>query len=66
MMKRLSGEHKVTNYITVNSIDEYSLKIKEKCGKILVLKIEILNIGYYEIFLDAEGNMLGLYEGNQT
>ena len=29
MMKRQSQEHKVTNYITVNSIEEYTQKIEQ-------------------------------------
>lgn len=63
LMKRQSADHKVTNYITVNSIDEYSAKITEKGGMTLVPKSEIPNMGYYSIFLDTEGNMMGLYEG---
>lgn len=65
-MKRQSEEHKLTNYTTVSSIDKYSSKIKEKGGKIIVSKTEIPNMGCFEIFLDTEGNMIGLYEGNQT
>ncbi|MDN5846665.1 MAG: VOC family protein [Candidatus Nitrosocosmicus sp.] len=64
-MKRQSQEHKVTNYITVNSIEEYTQKIEQAGGKIIVPKTEIPNMGYYEIFLDSEGNMFGLYQANQ-
>lgn len=66
MMKRQSSNHQVTNYITVNSIDEFSNKIKEKGGKIIVSKTEIPDMGYFEIFLDTEGNMLGLYEAKSS
>ena len=65
MMKRQSQEHKVTNYITVNSIEEYTQKIEQAGGKIIVPKTEIPNMGYYEIFLDNEGNMFGLYQANK-
>lgn len=33
MMKRQSQEHKVTNYITVNSIEEYTRKIARAGGR---------------------------------
>ena len=66
LMKRQSADHNFTNYITVNSSNKYSAKITEKGGKILVPKSEIHNMGYYEIFLDTKGNMLGLYEEKTT
>lgn len=66
MMKRQSSEHQVTNYITVRSVDEYTTKITEKGGKIAIPKTEIPNMGYFAVFLDSEGNMLGLYEGQKS
>jgi predicted enzyme related to lactoylglutathione lyase len=65
MMKRQSPEHKVTNYITVNSIEEYTQNIEQAGGKIIVPKTEIPNMGYYEMFLDTEGNVFGLYQANK-
>ncbi|WP_415309781.1 hypothetical protein [Candidatus Nitrosocosmicus sp. FF01] len=56
----------MTNYITVGSIDEYTIKITEKGGKIVIPKTEIPNMGYFTVFLDSEGNMLGLYEGKKS
>ena len=66
MMKRQSSDRKVTNYITVGSIDEYTIKITEKGGKIVIPKTEIPNMGYFTVFLDGEGNILGLYEGKES
>ncbi len=66
MMKRQSSDHKVINYITVGSIDEYTIKITEKGGKIVIPKTEKPNMGYFTVFLDSEGNMLGLYEGKKS
>lgn len=57
--------NKVTNYITVNSTEEYTQKIEQAGGKIIVPITEIPNMGYYEIFLDNEGNMFGLYQANK-
>ncbi len=50
MMKRQSQEHKVTNYITVNSIAEYMQKIEQAGGKIIVPKIEIPNMVLWNVF----------------
>ena len=66
MMKRQSQEHKVTTYITVNSIAEYMQKIEQAGGKIIVPKTEIQNMGYYEIYLDSEDKMFGLYPENRS
>jgi len=65
MMKRQSQEHKVTNYITANSIAEYMQKIEQAGGKIIVPKNRNPEYGYYEIYLDSEGNMFGLYQENR-
>ena len=64
-MKRQSQEHKVTNYITVNSIAEYMQKIEQARGKIIVPKNRNPEYGYNEIYLDSEGNMFGLYQENR-
>ncbi len=66
MMKRQSQEHKVTNYITVNSIEEYTRKIEQAGGKIIVPKTEIPNMGYYEIFLDSEEQHVRTIPGKQV
>jgi predicted enzyme related to lactoylglutathione lyase len=39
IMKRRFEEHQVINYIIVNSIDQYSIKIKEKGGEIMYQKV---------------------------
>jgi uncharacterized protein len=52
----------VTNYILVNSIDEYISKINKSGGRVTVQKTEIPNLGFYEMFLDSENNLFGLFE----
>jgi len=48
-MKRQFQEYKVTNYSTVNSLEEYALKIEHVGGKRFIPKTEIPNMGYYGI-----------------
>jgi predicted enzyme related to lactoylglutathione lyase len=62
MMKRQSPHHTVTNYVTVSSIDEYSTKLENAGGKVIIPKTEIPDMGFYLIFLDTENNMFGLFE----
>jgi uncharacterized protein len=49
----------VTNYILVNSIDEYISKINKSDGRVTVQKTEIPNLGFYAMFLDSENNLFG-------
>ncbi len=61
MMKRDSLPS-VTNYILVNSIDEYTSKINHSGGKVTLHKTEIPNMGFFAMFLDSENNVFGLFE----
>ena len=62
LMKRQAPEHSVTNYITVPSIDDYTSKIEEAGGKVIMPRTEIPEMGFILVFLDTENNMFGLYE----
>jgi uncharacterized protein len=66
LMKRQSPQHTVTNFITVSSIEEYSSKIEQSGGKIVMPKTEIPNMGFFSVFLDSENNMFGIYEDNKS
>jgi predicted enzyme related to lactoylglutathione lyase len=61
MMKRetLPG---VTNYVLVNSIEEYISKISKWGGRVTLQRTEIPNVGFYAMFLDSENNLFGLFE----
>ncbi|WP_148685742.1 VOC family protein [Candidatus Nitrosocosmicus hydrocola] len=65
LMKRQSPQQTVTNYVTVSSIDEYTSKVEQSGGKIIMPKTEIPDIGYILVFMDTENNMLGLYEAKK-
>ena len=61
MMKR-NTLPTVTNYILVNSIDEYILKINKAGGRVTVPRTKIPNVGFFAMFLDSENNLFGLFE----
>jgi len=50
------------NYISVESVEEYSKKIQALGGKILVPKMEIPTIGWWALAVDPEGNHFGILE----
>ena len=62
MMKRQSPRQTVTNYISVSSIDEYSSKIHQSGGQVIIPKTILPDMGYIAICLDSENNMFGLFE----
>lgn len=51
-------------HITVNSIEDTCKRIEEKGGKIIMpkTKIQAEGRGYFALFLDTEGNKLGIYQ----
>jgi len=62
MMKRQHPEHKPANYISVESVDEYTKKIEALGGKVIVPKMEVPGIGWWALALDPEGNQFAVLE----
>ena len=62
MMRRENPEQKPINYISVESVDEYSEKIEALGGRVIVPKQEIPRIGWWALALDPEGNHFGVFE----
>ncbi len=53
---------KPTNYISVESVEEYSKRVEALGGKIVVPKMEIEGLGWWALALDPEGNAFGILE----
>jgi predicted enzyme related to lactoylglutathione lyase len=67
MMKRQGQHHQhITNFIDVNSIDEYSSKIEKLGGKIVVSKMAVPDMGYFAVCHDTENNSFGIWESNEN
>ncbi len=60
--KRQDQQSKFTNYVEVESADEYATKIEELGGKITVPKMEIPNMGWVVMAVDPEGNGFSIFE----
>jgi predicted enzyme related to lactoylglutathione lyase len=62
MGKRGAPDQKITNYIGVDSVDEFVEKVIANGGRIIMPKTTIPGFGYLATFLDTEGNVMGLWE----
>lgn len=65
MMKKQNPAHKPTNYILVESVDEYSMKIEALGGKIIMPKSEVPGICWWALALDPEGNHFAIMESHE-
>jgi uncharacterized protein len=66
MMKRQEQHQHITNFIGVNSVDEYSSMIKKLGGKVVVSKMAVPGMGYFAVCHDTENNSFGIRESNES
>ena len=64
MMKRVVPEQRPVLYALVESVDEYSKKIQQAGGTIVVPKMAVPTMGYFAQALDTEGNVFAIWEEN--
>ncbi len=64
--KRSMPQQQITNFIDVKSVDEYSSKVSNLGGKIVVPKAAVPKMGYYAVCLDTEDNSFGIFEPNEN
>jgi uncharacterized protein len=66
LMKRQEQHQQITNFIDVNSVDEYSSKIEKLGGKVVVSKMAVPGMGFFAICHDTENNSFGIWESNDS
>lgn len=66
LMKRQSPEQMITNYINVDSIDEYSAQVEKAGGKVIIPKSPVPGVGYFAICLDTENNSFGFWMDDKS
>jgi len=64
--KRGDPSQKITAYIGVDNIDEYTKKVEEYGGKLLQAKMPVPGWGYLAICLDTEGNTFGIWQDDSN
>ena len=65
MTKKVESEEQISQFIGVESIDEYIEKVVELGGKILLPKTPVPAWGYLAVCFDTENNIFGLLEENK-
>lgn len=65
MLKRAHPDQRITNYIGVSSVEEYSSKVNALGGKILLPKNAVPGRGYFAVCQDTEGNVFILWESDE-
>ncbi len=66
LMKRMNPSASTINSIDVNSVDDFATKITQSGGKVVVPKMAIPRVGYLAYCQDPEGNMFGLFQGDNA
>ncbi|HMC24231.1 MAG TPA: VOC family protein [Candidatus Udaeobacter sp.] len=61
--RRHPGEP-IVNYISVDSVAEFSKKIEKLGGKICMSRTAVPQMGYFAVCQDTEGNAFGLWESD--
>ena len=64
--KRGEPNQKITSYIGVNSVDDYSSKVEKLGGKVIQPKMTVPGWGYLAICIDTENNMFGLWQDDKN
>jgi hypothetical protein len=62
LYKKEQRQQQPVNYIYVESVDEYSKKVADLGGKIIVSKMEVPGMGWFALAQDPEGNTFGIFE----
>ncbi|MCL5877021.1 MAG: VOC family protein [Candidatus Bathyarchaeota archaeon] len=62
LYKKEQPQQQPVNYIYVESVDDYSKKVADLGGKIIVSKMEVPGMGWFALAQDPEGNVFGIFE----
>jgi len=65
LSKRMPGQMGIVNTIDVPSIDEFTKKIIENGGQVIIPKMAILKVGWYAQCIDTELNVFGIIEKDE-
>jgi len=62
LKKRKQPQEPLVNYVSVNSVTEFSKKIEKLGGKICMAKTAVPQMGYFAVCQDTEGNPFGIWQ----
>ena len=64
LKKREQPQEPVVNYVSVDSVTDFSKKIEKLGGKICMPKTAVPQMGYFAVCQDTEGNSFGIWQSN--
>ena len=64
--KRGEPGQRITSYIGVSSVDEYTAEVEKLGGKVVQPKMTVPGWGYLAISFDTEDNMFGLWQEDKN
>jgi predicted enzyme related to lactoylglutathione lyase len=64
LMARKDPQQPITNYVSVDSVSEFSKKIEKLGGKICMPKTAVPQMGYFAVCQDTEGNSFGIWQSD--
>jgi len=64
LKKREQPQEPVVNYVSVDSVADFSKKIAKLGGKICMAKTAVPQMDYFAVCQDTEGNAFGLWESD--
>jgi len=62
VMRRQAPGQQIANYISVESVDEYTARAQSLGAEVLVPKMEVGGHGWFAQLKDPEGNVFALWE----
>jgi uncharacterized protein len=64
LKKREHPQESIVNYVSVDSVTEFSKKIEKLGGKICLAKTAVPQMGYFAVCQDTEGNSFGIWQSD--
>lgn len=64
MMRKQHQQQSITNYVSVDSVTDFSKKIENLGGKICLSKTVVPQMGYFAVCQDTEGNSFGIWQSD--
>ncbi len=66
MMKRMAPGQQITNYFSVEDVDEYTRKAQSLGAKVLMPKTPVPQMGWFSQLQDTEGNVIALWQVDEN
>jgi uncharacterized protein len=65
LMKRRHPGQSITNYVNVASVAKSAATVEKLGGKVCVTTTAVIQMGYFAVCQDTEGNTFALWERNE-